>query len=378
MMPFSVSGSPAADAAASVGLVVALFGALYAIAAWLTRPPPKTVGKVTSIIVYPLKSARGVPVQKHVLDERGLAFDRIWMVVDENGAFLSQRRAPKLATIEVKLPTSHQDPLRASAPGAKPLVAPVVHGDASSVRCWDDRCAAYDQGDAAAAWFANVLGVEGARLVRMADGARRQCDRRYAHAGSLTAFSDGFPLLLASEASLGELNQRLKARGKPTVPMNRFRPNVTIAGDAARLGPFDEDGWGGVSISGLRWPQRRHGVAFGVVKPCARCKMPTIDQVTGVPDKRGTSQATRGTPDDDDEGGGPAAEAEPTATLRTFRSGQLLGYKKPGWKCDVFFGQNLVCHSPPGSTLAVGDEVEATPRRPRGLFSSGVRGVDWI
>ena len=64
--------------------------------------------------------------------------------------------------------------------------------------------------------------------------------------------------------------------------------------------------------------------------------------------------------------------------LRTFRSGQLLGYKKPGWKCDVFFGQNLVCHSPPGSTLAVGDEVEATPRRPRGLFSSGVRGVDWI
>ena len=86
---------------------------------------------------------------------------------------------------------------------------------------------------------------------------------------------------------------------------------------------------------------------LGVVKPCARCKMPTIDQNTGIPDGHTTSNPTKGE-DDDDEGGGPAPVAEPTATLRTFRTGAHLGYKKPGWRADVFFGQNVVVHLKPG------------------------------
>ena len=65
-----------------------------------------------------------------------------------------------------------------------------------------------------------------------------------------------------------------------------------------------------------------------------------------------------GTADDDDEGGGPAAMAEPTATLKTFRTGKILGYKKPGWSGDVFFGQNIVPDKMlDGSIIAVGDPV---------------------
>jgi hypothetical protein len=104
--------------------------------------------------------------------------------------------------------------------------------------------------------------------------------------------------------------------------------------------------------------------------------MPTINQQTGVPDGRGSSDAVLGA-DDTDEGGGPVASAEPTATLRTFRTGELLGYKKAGWKNDVFFGQNLVMHDAEGATIRVGDAVVATQRRRPSWLSRGVLGVHY-
>lgn len=363
-----------------VGLL--LGAALLALGLWKwSAPRSEHAGKVRAIIIYPLKSARGVQVSSAVLDSRGLQFDRLWMVVDERGAFMSQRRAPRLALVEAELPTSRQDPLRLRAPGAPPLEVPVVCSQRRPVRVWDDRnVGAEDQGDAAAAWLASVLGVEGVRLVRMADDVDRACSRKYAPRGSTTTFTDGFPLLLASDASLAEVNERLGARGKTAIPMDRFRPNLVIAADAEQGGPsmggaaarpFAEDGWASICVRGAGG-----GASFGVVKPCARCKMPTIDQSTAVPDGRGSAAATVGA-DDDDEGGGPTSEAEPTATLRTFRTGALLGYKKAGWASDVFFGQNLVLHSAPGAVISVGDTVHATPRRPTSLLVRGVAGVDY-
>lgn len=356
--------------------VLALLVTLYFVGFTLTAPAPSAVGKVTKIVVYPLKSAKGIEVQSHRLDSRGLEFDRLWMVVDEDGTFLSQRRAPKLATVVVKLPKVSSDPLHLSAPGAAPIAVPVCTAPtAVQVRVWGDRCEAIDQGDEAAVWLSNVLGIEGARLVRMTESEKRVCSTKWGPKGATTAFSDGFPLLLANEASLGLLNDKLRARSKLPVPMERFRPNLVIGGPTDALTPFAEDGWSGMSVG----DRRGHlGVSFGVVKPCARCKMVTIDQTSGVPDKRSTSAPTAGTPDDNDEGGGPAEHAEPTATLRTFRSSTHLGYKKPFDSCDVFFGQNIVHESTYiGKEIAVGDAVVATPRRGRGVFSRGVLGIDY-
>lgn len=191
--------------------------------------------------------------------------------------------------------------------------------------------------------------------------------------GGVHLHHPGFPLLLASDASLADLNERLEARQQKAVPMNRFRPNLVV-GDGGGGGaprPWAEDGWARVVVGGA--------AAFGVVKPCSRCKMPTINQATGVPDKLESARpVVKGSADDDDEGGGPASAAEPTATLRTFRTGAALGYRKPGWKGDVFFGQNLVpAATAAGRRLAVGDAVVATPRRPRGWYSRGVRGVHY-
>lgn len=362
--------------------VIALTALVFFVHSW-SAPKPYCAGEVTAIYIYPLKSARGVSVQSATLDERGLEFDRLWMVVDDYGTFLSQRRAPKLALVEVALPASHDDPLQLCTPGKQPLSVPVVRegSDAptTSVRCWDDQCDAVDQGDEAAAWLASFLGVKGARLVRMTESHRRFSDGKYARAGATTSFSDGFPLLLANDASLAELCSRLVKRGKAPVPMNRFRPNVVVGGEGGAP-PFAEDSWAAVAL-GLRGDlQDGCGARFGVVKPCARCKMPTINQTTGVPDgRKDACAAARGSADDGDEGGGPASEAEPTATLRTFRTGKLLGYKKPGWRADVFFGQNIVPFvDAVGAELSVGDVVMAKPRRPRGLWSRGVRGVHYI
>ena len=146
--------------------VLALAALAYLAYLW-TSPKAFCAGEVTAIYIYPLKSARGISVKSATLDERGLEFDRLWMAVDDDGTFLSQRRAPKLALIEVSLPKTDADPLELRAPGARPLSVPVVHEVANtptvSVRCWDDQCDAVDQGDEAAAWLATVLGVRGVR-----------------------------------------------------------------------------------------------------------------------------------------------------------------------------------------------------------------------
>ena len=140
--------------------------------------------------------------------------------------------------------------------------------------------------------------------------------------------------------------------------MRNFRPNLTMSG--SDLAPFAEDAWGSIRVGA-------GGVDFGVVKPCARCKIPTVDQSTGVPDGAGAGIK------DDDEGGGP--QGEPIATLRTFRTGKLLGYKSKKKHHDVFFGQNLVVNSPVGSVVSVGDAVVPVARP---WYSRGVHGVHYV
>lgn len=309
--------------------------------------------RVKELMVYPVKSAAGVAVSKVQLDSQcGIAFDRLWTVVDGRGVFMSQRRASKLALVQPSLPSSFSEPLSLSAPGMPTIQVPQIDAaDKRVVRIWEDRVEAVDQGDEVAAWLVKFLEVPGLRLVRMPKSTSRWCDVKYApFLGSRAAFSDGFPILLASTASLDDLNAKLRT----PIPMNRFRPNVIIEGPSLKA--WREDSWlySKIQIGGAR---------FLVAKPCGRCKMPTIDQRTGVVggDPSGKADGEQ----DDDLGGGPKPGAEPSATLATFRTGKDLGYDDPSWKCEVFFGQNLcIASSLFGKlgltalgTIAVGDTV---------------------
>jgi len=195
-----------------------------------------------------------------------------------------------------------------------------------AVTVWSDRVTALDAGDDAARWFSDFLGAP-VRLVRFNPEAERVASRKWT--GDATAnvhFADGFPLLLVGEASLADLNARLSGKGVDPIPMNRFRPNVVLAGVDA----YEEDYTDTLSIAAAGGD-----VLLRIVKPCSRCPIPTIDQARGAPDPRWPN--------------------EPTDTMSMYRGDSRLDGA-------VTFGQNAIVVAGAGDTLAVGQPVEVELR----------------
>jgi hypothetical protein len=215
---------------------------------------------VTQIIVYPIKSCRGLALDQAVLTRRGLAGDRLWMVADDGGRLLSQRNEPGLGRIAARF---DGDGLVVSAPGAADLhLARTVSGPRISIEVWKYRGPAevHEEGSA---WFSKILGRR-ATLVHMPDDVERPLDPRYGRPGDAVSFADAYPLHLISEESAADAAIRA---GQP-LEVPRFRPNVVVRGAPA---PFDEDDWRRVHLgaSPLRYAKR-----------CERCVMTTIDPVS--------------------------------------------------------------------------------------------------
>ena len=224
-----------------------------------------------SLHVYPIKGCAGVAVDDALLIETGLEFDRAWMVVDEHGEFLSQRELPRLVLVQ---PTLRQRDMILRAPGMLALhIALDAVEDAVRVRVWDDEVDAYDMGALAAQWFSDFLGRP-ARLVRFNPEQKRLSSKRWTgDIDAENAFSDGFPLLVGSTASLAELNRRLQLAGEAPVDMARFRPNLVIDG----LDAHGED-----HLDLLRFTTAEGLVVLKLVKPCARCTVPDVDPATAT------------------------------------------------------------------------------------------------
>ena len=259
------------------------------------------------VYVYPIKSCGGISLASADLGATGLLHDRRWMLVDEGGGFMSQRRHPRMALISTRVTP---DRLVVSAPGMPDMEVPLEgeHEEPIDVEVWGDAQRGEPVGGNADLWFGRFLGTR-CRLVRKPEDDVRPVDSAYARSGDQTSFADAFPLLLISEASLEDLNGRLES----PVPMNRFRPNLVVRG----CGPYAEDSWDEIRV---------RGAAFRVAEACSRCAITTVDQGSG---ERGK---------------------EPLKTLAT--------YRKSG--SEVLFGWNLI-HTSTG-TVSVGDPVEVTPR----------------
>ena len=245
--------------------------------------PADLRGVISQLLVYPVKSCAGVPVQEAILTETGLEFDRAWMVVDERGEFLTQRELPRMALIQPQL-KYHDMILR--APGMLALHVKLDEvEEPTRVRVWDDEVAAYDMGKVAAQWFTDFLGTT-ARLVRFDPDHKRISDLQWtAGVEALNQFNDGFALLVISEASLAQFNEKRVAGGAAAVGMDRFRPNIVLgdeagAADAAQgfaIAPHDED-----RIDLLHIATGEGVVQLKPVKPCPRCPIPNIDPATGA------------------------------------------------------------------------------------------------
>jgi uncharacterized protein YcbX len=217
---------------------------------------------ISSIIYYPIKSCRGFDVEAANVERMGLQHDRRMMVTTPAGDLLTQREYARLAWV---LPTLNDSMLELSAPRFDSLQIGVqTTGTPVSVNVWEHKgIQAIDQGEEAAQWLSDWLGTD-VRLVHMADGYKRLVNEKWAvHEDDHTSFSDGYPILIASEEGLADLNTRLES----PVPMNRFRPNIVVSGGHS----FVEDTWNRIRLG---------DVELAVVKPCARCVVTTIDKET--------------------------------------------------------------------------------------------------
>ncbi|MDE3154302.1 MAG: MOSC domain-containing protein [Acidobacteriota bacterium] len=269
--------------------------------------PPLTV---SALHVYPLKSCRGLSLDRATVGRMGLQYDRQWMFVDERGMFVAQRGDGRLG-VEVRTLCLVRTALaggllRVTAPDMPPLELPLagLAGAEVPVQVWQSRTIGIDQGPEAEAWATTYLGRERPgryRLVRMPDEGHRLSKKGPAE----LAFADGYPFLIISEASLEDLNRRL---AEP-LPMNRFRPNIVLRGCA----PYGED-----TLDALRIGS----VELMGMPLCPRCPIPTTNQETG---ERGK---------------------EPLRTLATYRRGE---------DGSVLFGRNF-SHRTEGE-IAVGDEA---------------------
>jgi uncharacterized protein YcbX len=271
-----------------------------------------------SLHVHPVKSCAGIALSDALVVETGLEFDRAWMVVDGEGEFLSQREAPRLQLVR---PAFRNGELMLRAPGMLALHLRLDAAEAACrVRVWDDVLMACDMGDLAAQWFSDYLSRP-LRLARFDPQQRRLASRRWT--GDIEAenlFSDAFPLLVVSTASLGELNRRLAARGQPAVTMERFRPNLVLDG----LDPHGED-----FLDELCFETPEGPVRLKLVKPCSRCTVPNVDP---------QSAAT-----------GP----EPGDTLATYRA-------DPRVDGAITFGMNGIVLEGVDRTLRTGMRVHAS------------------
>lgn len=274
--------------------------------------------RIARLFVYPVKSCAGIELREAVLTETGLEFDRTWMVVDEAGEFVTQRELPRMALVQPKL---RSDDMVLRAPGMLALhVALDAVEKPARVRVWNDVVDAWDMGDVAAQWFSDFLGQE-LRLVRFDPDFRRVSSLDWtAGVQALNQFSDGYPVLVTSEASLAGLNQRLEAGGHAPVGMERFRPNVVLAD----LEAHDED-----RVQTLLIEAGEEGlVELKPVKPCARCPIPNIDPATAL------------------------SSPEVSDTLQAYR-------QEPRLKGAVTFGMNAIALQGVGRVLRVGQPVRA-------------------
>jgi uncharacterized protein YcbX len=263
---------------------------------------------LTDLHTYPVKSCRGMRHERVRMDGTGLADDRHWMLVRPNGRFVTQRELPRMALIVTSLDVTA---LTLTAPDRAALrVARDARSATLDVTVWKFDGRGIDCGDAASAWVSEFLDTP-LRMVRFDPGAPRVCSPEWtpgAHA--VMEFSDGFPMLVISRASLAALNARLEK----ALPMERFRPNLVIDG----VNAFDED-----RIHELR----AEGITIRLVKPCARCAITTTDQQKGERDG-----------------------VEPLETLKRFRFDRAL--------LGVTFGQNAIPIEGVGRELWVGQTFE--------------------
>ena len=272
--------------------------------------------EISGLTIYPVKSMRGIVLERAELTRHGLDYDRRFMVVRANSRFVTQRDLPRLALVHTSL---DEEGVVLSMDGHSSVTVPftAVDGERIHTKVWGDECETVDQGEDISRWLSSALkSNDTLRLVRMAPGfVRPQSKPEKLGEVTTTHFADAAPFLVANESSLEVLNRELETRGHSPVPMNRFRPNIVVRG----LAPFAEH-----EITELS----SKNYCLGLCYPCERCVVTTIDQATGIKNP----------------------ERQPFKTLGEINP-------MPGTKRAPAFAQNAILVKGDGQTVALGDRL---------------------
>ena len=280
---------------------------------------------ISQIHIYPIKSCEGKALNCAIPADRGFRGDRILQVTDENGRCCTPREPDKAKLFHIRSELNGNC-LALSAPNMKTnLHLDLVQADTTPVRAEviglsKQKFALQDYGNEAASWLENATGIPKCRLTGIGPKFNRLCEVNPKQGDIIPdgdaplSLADEAPYLLVNEASLDDLNRRLKARGKSSIKMDRFRPNIVLTG----LEPWQEDCLKKIQIN---------NVQFHVWQRCGRCTMTTINRET----------LERG--------------PEPLSTLSIFRE------RENGMRN---FGMHLipVCPIPNDATVVVGDHVK--------------------
>ncbi|MGW5086786.1 MOSC domain-containing protein [Streptomyces coelicoflavus] len=285
---------------------------------------------VVDLIRYPVKGCAGTSTSDALLTPAGLAHDRSFMVISEDGIFRTQRRHPRLALIRPAISTEGTRLTLDAARGADGTGRfGTLHLDVTTsaprrdVDLFGTAFQGIDQGDEAAAWLSEFLGTP-SRLVRVPPEHDRIADGL---TPGPSGYADSSAVHLLTRASLAHLNQRMAERGAPTLPMNRFRPNIVVDSHEGHDNDSDSDSGGDRSALPHAEDRARRisigGAELGYAKLAVRCAVTLVEQEAGA--RRGP---------------------EPLRTLASYRRAASGG---------VVFGAKFSVITP--GKLSVGDEV---------------------
>lgn len=273
---------------------------------------------LSRLFIHPVKSMRGIGLTHALADISGLAFDRIFMITEPDGTFITARQYPAMVRFT---PSPLQDGLHLTAPDNSSAMVRFAdfapQGQPTEV--WGNHFTALIAPDAINRWLSGFFNRD-VQLRWVGPAPTRRVKR---HDDVPLSFADGFPYLLTNEASLRDLQNRCPA----SVQMEQFRPNLVVTGAEA----WEEDSWKVVRIG---------EVVFDVVKPCSRCVFTTVSPARGQKHPSG----------------------EPLTTLQGFRTAVDNG--------DVDFGQNLIARN--SGVIRVGDELTVLSKGPAKVYGAGV------
>ncbi|KAL1310625.1 hypothetical protein AAFC00_000897 [Neodothiora populina] len=262
--------------------------------------------EIVSLRIYPIKSCRGIEIKSCKVLKTGLELDRNWMFVDaDSKEFLTIRSDPSMTLIDTTLSSDgnkdSQDwtTLTIAVHGTDARISIPCHpsGEWLTQNCtlqdvsiWGDQTDGWKYSDEINNIFTQFFNkdvwlIYKGPTPRLANGNADESlyGKKEAH-----FFADVMSLQVASQASMDDLNRRLKGKGQDgDLTVERFRPNIIIKGNE----PWEEDRWKRVQIvtaeneNANSDEEKKSGTPLDVLARCARCQVPNVNPDTAAKHK---------------------------------------------------------------------------------------------